>query len=81
MKKRTSILIASGLAVIGALGVFFVLRGDTAKLPETAGMGPSPILTEPIRTLIPTIHIAPARGWPVGGKPIPADGLSVNIRD
>ena len=78
MKQRTFILIAGGLVVIGALGTFLVLRGDTAKLPETAGMGPSPILTEPIKALIPTIHIAPARGWPAGGKPIPADGLSVN---
>jgi len=78
MKKRTFILIAGGLVVMGALGTFLVLRGDTAKLPETAGMGPSPILTEPSTALIPTIHIAPARGWPAGGKPIPADGLSVN---
>jgi glucose/arabinose dehydrogenase len=78
MKKRIFILIAVGLVVIGALGAFLVLRGETAKLPETAGMGPSPILTEPIKALVPTIHIAPARGWPAGGKPIPADGLSVN---
>jgi glucose/arabinose dehydrogenase len=35
-------------------------------------------VTEPIKALIPTIHIAPARGWPAGGKPIPAYGISVN---
>jgi glucose/arabinose dehydrogenase len=74
MKKRTFILVTGGLVVIGALGAFLLLRGDTAKFPETAGMGPSPI----IKALIPTIHIAPARGWPAGGKPIPANGLAVN---
>src|SRR5262249_28252035 len=78
MKKRTFIIIAGGLVAIGALGAFLVLRGDTAKLPATAGVGPSPILTEPIQTRIPTIHSAPAGGWLVGGKPIPAGGLSVN---
>jgi glucose/arabinose dehydrogenase len=28
--------------------------------------------------MIPTIHIAPAKGWPEGAKPIPAAGLAVN---
>ena len=39
-------------------------RGERAKLPETAAKGPSPTLPEPTKTLIPTVNIAPAKGWP-----------------
>ena len=38
--------------------------GDTAKLHESAGVGPNPMLPEPVHTLLPTVHIAPAKGWP-----------------
>ncbi|MCW7537076.1 sorbosone dehydrogenase family protein [Aquabacterium sp. A7-Y] len=52
--------------------------GETAQLPESAGIGPSPQLPEPKRTLIPTVHIAPATGWPAGVTPVPAEGLRVS---
>jgi glucose/arabinose dehydrogenase len=78
MNKRVGFLIIAVLVVIGALGAFLVTHGDTAKLPETAGMGPSPTLPEPARTLLPTVHIAPAKGWQEGGKPNPASGLAVS---
>jgi glucose/arabinose dehydrogenase len=51
--------------------------GEKAKLPESAGYGPHPTLTAPNATLIPTINIAKAVGWPKGAKPAPAPGLSV----
>ncbi len=51
--------------------------GDVATLPDTAGMGPHPSLPEPHKTLIPTIHVAPAKGWPDGDKPVAAAGLTV----
>ena len=53
---------ALALAVVSALAAC----GDTAKLPETAGMGPNPTLPAPITSLIPTVKIAPAKGWPAG---------------
>jgi len=77
MNRRTIFLLIGAVVLIAALGVFFLVRGDTAKLPETAGMGASPTLPEPTQTLIPTVHIAPAKGWPNGGKPTPASGLEV----
>ncbi len=52
--------------------------GDVAKLPESAGIGPQPTLPAPRETLVPTVHIAPAKGWPVGTTPVPAPGLAVN---
>ncbi|ADX46700.1 L-sorbosone dehydrogenase [Paracidovorax avenae ATCC 19860] len=51
--------------------------GDTARLPADAGIGPRPTLPQPNPSLIPTVHIAPAKGWPDGGAPQPMAGLSV----
>src|SRR5262245_56064950 len=50
---------------------------ESAKLPLSAGVGPDPTLPEPNQTLIPTIEIAPAEGWPAGATPAPADGTKV----
>ena len=38
---------------------------------------PTPALPAPNKTLLPTVHIAPARGWPPGAKPQAAPGLRV----
>ena len=51
--------------------------GDTAMLAPTAGMGATPTLPQPRSSLIPTVNIAPARGWPEGVMPTPMAGLSV----
>jgi len=52
--------------------------GDLSTLPESSGFGPAPVLPPPSPTLIPTVRIAPAVGWPSGAKPIAAAGLEVN---
>lgn len=52
--------------------------GEMATLPEQAGFGPRPTLPPPNHTLIPTVNIAPAKGWPAGGTPMPAAGLAVS---
>lgn len=51
--------------------------GETATLPAAAGFGPAPQLPPPNPTLIPTVNIAPATGWPEGTMPTPAPGLRV----
>ncbi|PWC34047.1 sorbosone dehydrogenase family protein [Azospirillum sp. TSO35-2] len=51
--------------------------GDEAKLPVSAGTGPSPTLPEPRSSLIPTVNIADAVGWPQGAQPVPAEGLTL----
>ncbi len=58
----------------------FVLAGcaETAKLPFEATTGPNPQLAAPNSTLIPTVEIAPARGWAEGAKPVAAPGLEVS---
>jgi glucose/arabinose dehydrogenase len=50
---------------------------DGPELPESAGVGPEPVLPPPARGLLPTVHIAPARGWPRDATPVAAPGLRV----
>jgi glucose/arabinose dehydrogenase len=50
---------------------------ESSRLPPQADAGPQPTLPEPTRTALPTVHIAPAKGWPDGGTPTPAEGLAV----
>jgi glucose/arabinose dehydrogenase len=59
--------------VVGGL----VACGDTALLPPEAGMGANPTLPQPVKRLIPTVNIAPAKGWPEGVMPTPMTGLGV----
>jgi glucose/arabinose dehydrogenase len=52
--------------------------GEEATLPVSAGTGPNPTLPAPNKTLIPTVNIAPAKGWPDGALPTTAPGLTVS---
>lgn len=51
--------------------------GGTARAPVEAGFGPSPYLPEPTYSLVPTVNIATAHGWPAGAKPLAAQGTRV----
>ena len=51
--------------------------GDTARLPFSSTVGPNPALPPPTQTLFPTVHIAPAQGWPDGLKPSSPTGTAV----
>ena len=51
--------------------------GDTARLTVAQGTGPDPALPPPSSTLLPTVSIADAEGWPDGARPTPAPGLAV----
>ena len=52
--------------------------GDTARLSIAQGTGPAPTLPPPTKTLIPTVKVNQAVGWPEGGAPVPVAGLKVN---
>ncbi|MBC2657307.1 sorbosone dehydrogenase family protein [Pseudomonas sp. MSSRFD41] len=70
LKPRHTLLIAiaAGLAACG----------ETSSLQVADGTGPNPKLPEPNPTLIPTLNIAPAIGWPEGAKPLAANGTQVS---
>ncbi|QAY84968.1 PQQ-dependent sugar dehydrogenase [Pseudomonas arsenicoxydans] len=65
------------LVLVIALAGGLAACGETSSLQVTDGTGPSPKLPEPNKTLIPTVNIAPAIGWPAGAKPTAAAGTQV----
>lgn len=65
------------IALLLAITTGLSACGETARLQVTDGSGPAPQLPEPNKTLIPTVNIAPAVGWPKGAKPVAAPGTQV----
>jgi glucose/arabinose dehydrogenase len=65
------------LILIALITLSLTACGEVAQLPVAAGMGPDPQLPPPNTTLIPTINIAPAKGWPANKKPVAAQGTKV----
>lgn len=65
------------LAVLLLSGLLCAACGDRARVTEAGGSGPRPALPEPSTSLLPTLNIAPAKGWPAGGGPTAAAGLRV----
>lgn len=73
MLMSITIPLLSALLILSLIGC-----GDKATLPIDSGFGPRPTLPAPNPTLIPTIDIAPAKGWPAGAMPTVAAGFSVS---
>ena len=65
------------LVLVIALTGGLAACSETSTLQVSDGTGPSPRLPEPNKTLIPTVNIAPAIGWPDGAKPTAAAGTQV----
>jgi glucose/arabinose dehydrogenase len=69
MKNNTRITcLALALSTIGSAAI---------AQSYAVGYGPNPALPAPEKSLIPTVNVAPAEGWPSGGKPAAAAGLAV----
>src|SRR5437667_12784498 len=67
--RQMTAVIAVALGIVGC--------GGTAHLPLSAGFGPNPTLPPPEKSLLPTVDVAKASGWPAGEKPVAAQGLTV----
>lgn len=68
--RLPSLLLAGAVLLLAACG-------DTARLPESASQGANPQLPPPANSLLPTVHIAEAQGWPEGAQPQAVAGFSV----
>ncbi|HUR87999.1 MAG TPA: sorbosone dehydrogenase family protein [Ramlibacter sp.] len=68
MKRRVMLLGLAGL---------IAACGDIASIPEQETWGPNPRLGEIRRSLIPTVHVAEAQGWPAGAQPRAPQGWRV----
>ena len=79
-RQRASPLLRSltGSSFLLVVSMAVTACGDIAQLPVSAGTGPIPALPAPQKTLIPTVNIAPAKGWPRGAAPQAAPGTRVN---
>lgn len=64
--------------LVVTMGLGLTACGEQATLPVAAGIGVHPALPAPHTTLLPTVHIAPAHGWPLGAAPVAARGLRVD---
>ena len=63
---------------VSLAAILLVSCGEMAKLSMSQGMGSKPVLPAPNKTLIPTVNIAPAIGWPKDLMPQTAAGTTVN---
>jgi glucose/arabinose dehydrogenase len=62
-------MLAAGLLAGGCM--------ESSRLPAQASLGPEPQIPEPTRTLVPTVHVPEATGWPEGRHPAVAEGLTL----
>jgi glucose/arabinose dehydrogenase len=51
--------------------------GTVAVSAPNAGVGPNPVLPAPQKSLVPTVSVAKAVGWPAGVRPTPAAGFLI----
>ncbi|MGJ7580308.1 PQQ-dependent sugar dehydrogenase [Variovorax sp. RHLX14] len=65
------------LCLVAAAVLLVTACGETAKLPFDAGVGPTPQLPVPNKTLIPTLKIAEAIGWNDAAGPTAPQGFKV----
>jgi len=68
-------LVALTTTLVGA-GLALSACGESAKLPLSAGIGPSPRLPQPEKRLFPTVNIAPAVGWAGAAMNVPMPRLA-----
>ena len=69
-------LLLAGCFAGVAVGLAACNEQETAMAEQTYGAKPA--LPAPEKSLIPTVNVAKAVGWPAGGKPIAAAGMAVN---
>jgi glucose/arabinose dehydrogenase len=64
-------------AALLALTASLASAQNADQITYPPGYGPSPELPAPSKSLVPTVDIAPAKGWPAGQTPIAASGFKV----
>ncbi len=67
------------LLPLSLLTVACVSCAETPPTDAPKSYGPNPTLPAPESGLVPTVNVAKAVGWPVGGLPVAAPGTKVNL--
>jgi glucose/arabinose dehydrogenase len=71
LSLKTCLMLAAASLALAACA------GDKADAPVGIAMGLNPTLEKPETSLIPTLKVAEATGWPAGAAPTAASGLTV----
>jgi glucose/arabinose dehydrogenase len=71
MSDRTTFHLSVGVLALSLTGC-----GEESTLPKGADTGKNPTIAKPVEGLIPTVNIAPARGWPSDKGPTAANGMT-----
>jgi glucose/arabinose dehydrogenase len=74
MNAVRGVALAAAVAVGSLLGACAM---ESSRLARDADVGAEPQIVAPVHTLLPTVQIAPARGWSQGGQPTAAAGAHV----
>ena len=81
MSRFAPMILTACVAVWAVPPAAFALPGDAKMGPVSSPpdtVGPSPRIAPVEKSLIPTMQIAPAKGWPAGAKPRAASGVKVD---
>jgi glucose/arabinose dehydrogenase len=73
---RNHLLLAVAIAALALPLAACNESSNTAVAEQT--FGPSPTLPAPQSSMLPTVNVAKAVGWPSSGKPTAANGMAVN---
>src|SRR5262245_11216646 len=65
------------LCAVVAMSVAMSACNTVSSQKPVNEFGAGPELPQPEQRLVPTIHVAPAQGWPSGASPVAAQGLRV----
>nr|WP_047166941.1 sorbosone dehydrogenase family protein [Sphingomonas sp. Y57] len=76
-KKKLLIALCVVLIVAAVAALYVLATRERAEIAFDKVTGPTPELSEPRETLLPTLAVAKAIGWKAGEAPVPAKGLSV----
>jgi glucose/arabinose dehydrogenase len=67
----------AGITALALTVVALAAHADTSKLPLNGDVGPNPTLVKPVKSLLPTVNIAPAEPWAESKAPNAAAGTQV----
>ena len=77
--RRLSAINRFGVAgLVASSGLMLAGCSEVARLTISAGTGPTPTLPAPNPAILPTVNIAPAKGWASGTAPTAAAGTQVS---
>jgi glucose/arabinose dehydrogenase len=77
MAEETPMLRTCRSVAMAGTALFLVAACGGASLPVEQGYGPDPQLPPAQKSLLPTLKIAPAKGWPQGAAPSAPPGFTV----